>query len=137
MDLDAIRDLLNEEDRFCRYNGIRLDVLRTGYAEAVMDLNEHTMNGIGIVQGGALFTLADFAFAGAGNSYGVHMVGLSSSINFIRPGTGKRLRAKASEISRGSRTCVYRVEIVNDDGKLVAHGTFTGFITGEPFQTRP
>jgi len=133
MDLNALKDLLNRDDRFCRCNNIRLDVLRTGYAEAVMELTENTMNGLGIAQGGSIFTLSDFAFAGAGNSYGFRMVGLSSNINFIRPGVGKQLRAKATEVSRGRRTCVYSVEVFNDDGKVVAHGTFTGFITEEQF----
>jgi len=133
MDLNEFKELLNRDDRFCRYNNIRLDVLRTGYAEAVMEITENTMNGLGIAQGGSIFTLADLAFAGAGNSYGFRMVGLNSSISFIRPGVGKQLRAKATQVSRGRRTCVYSVEVFNDDGKIVAHGTFTGFITEEKF----
>ncbi len=75
MDLNEFKELLNRDDRFCRYNNIRLDVLRTGYAEAVMELTENTMNGLGIAQGGSIFTLSDLAFAGAGNSYGFRMVG--------------------------------------------------------------
>ena len=128
MEMDALKALLNNDDRFCRYNGMRIDVLRLGYAEAVMDITENSLNGLGIAQGGSIFTLADLAFAGAANSHG-----LNSNINFIRPGVGRQLRAKATEVSRGRRTCVYRVEVFNDDGKIVAHGSSTGFITEEKF----
>ena len=131
MEMDALKALLNNDDRFCRYNGMRIDVLRLGYAEAVMDITENSLNGLGIAQGGSIFTLADLAFAGAANSHGFRTVGLNSNINFIRPGVGRQLRAKATEVSR--RTCVYRVEVFNDDGKIVAHGSSTGFITEEKF----
>ena len=130
MEMDALKALLNNDDRFCRYNGMRIDVLRLGYAEAVMDITENSLNGLGIAQGGSIFTLADLAFAGAANSHGFRTVGLNSNINFIRPGVGRQLRAKATEVSR---TCVYRVEVFNDDGKIVAHGSSTGFITEEKF----
>lgn len=132
-DLNTLKELLNRDDRFCRANRIRLEILETAYAEAVMDITEDTMNGLGIAQGGSIFTLSDLAFAGAASSYGQRVVGLNSSISFIRPGTGRQLRAKAVQVSHGRRTCVYRVEVSNDDGKTVAHGTFTGFITEERF----
>ena len=133
MEMDELKELLNKDDRFCRYNGMRLDVLRTGYAEAVMEITENSLNGVGIAQGGSIFTLADLAFAGAANSYGFRTVGLNSTISFLRPGVGKSLRAKATEVNRGRRTCVYSVDVFNEDGKLVAHGTSTGFITEEKF----
>ena len=133
MEMDELKELLNKDDRFCRFNGMRLDVLRTGYAEAVMEITENSLNGLGIAQGGSIFTLADLAFAGAANSYGFRTVGLNSTISFLRPGVGKLLRAKATEVSRGRRTCGYSVDVFNEDGKLVAHGTSTGFITEEKF----
>ena len=133
MEMDELKELLNKDDRFCRFNGMRLDVLRTGYAEAVMEITENSLNGVGIAQGGSIFTLADLAFAGAANSYGFRTVGLNSTISFLRPGVGKSLRAKATEVNRGRRTCVYSVDVFNEDGKLVAHGTSTGFITEEKF----
>ena len=42
MEMDALKALLNNDDRFCRYNGMRIDVLRLGYAEAVMDITENS-----------------------------------------------------------------------------------------------
>ena len=131
MTIEEIKEKLNRDDRFCRYNEMRIDVIRPGYAEAVMEITENKLNGLGIAQGGAIFTLADLAFAGASNAAGFRTVAFTSNISFIRPGTGRRLRAVATEVSRGRRTGVYNVQVFNDDGKVVAHGTTTGFISEE------
>ena len=131
MTIEEIKVKLNRDDRFCRYNEMRIDVIRPGYAEAVMEITENKLNGLGIAQGGAIFTLADLAFAGASNAAGFRTVAFTSNISFIRPGTGRRLRAVATEVSRGRRTGVYSVQVFNDDGKVVAHGTTTGFISEE------
>ena len=131
MTIEEIKEKLNRDDRFCRYNEMRIDVIRPGYAEAVMEITENKLNGLGIAQGGAIFTLADLAFAGASNAVGFRTVAFTSNISFIRPGTGRRLRAVATEVSRGRRTGVYSVQVFNDDGKVVSHGTTTGFISEE------
>ena len=131
MTIEEIKEKLNRDDRFCRYNEMRIDVIRPGYAEAVMEITENKLNGLGIAQGGAIFTLADLAFAGASTAAGFRTVAFTSNISFIRPGTGRRLRAVATEVSRGRRTGVYSVQVFNDDGKVVAHGTTTGFISEE------
>ena len=131
MTIEEIKEKLNRDDRFCRYDEMRIDVIRPGYAEAVMEITENKLNGLGIAQGGAIFTLADLAFAGASNAAGFRTVAFTSNISFIRPGTGRRLRAVATEVSRGRRTGVYSVQVFNDDGKVVAHGTTTGFISEE------
>ena len=34
---EELKRLLNEEDRFCRYNGIRVETICPGAAEAVME----------------------------------------------------------------------------------------------------
>jgi len=97
MTIEEIKEKLNRDDRFCRYNEMRIDVIRPGYAEAVMEITENKLNGLGIAQGGAIFTLADLAFAGASNAVGFRTVAFTSNISFIRPGTGRRLRAVATE----------------------------------------
>ena len=127
-DFGKIRDFLNAEDRFCRFCGIELTVVGDGYAEAVLPVGENILNGRRVVQGGAIMTLADFAFAGAVNGSGVSAVSLGCTTNFIRPGVGKMLKAVARKVSQGKRTVVYAVEVFNDEEKLTAAMTITGFI---------
>ena len=60
MTIEEIKEKLNRDDRFCRYNEMRIDVIRPGYAEAVMEITENKLNGLGIAQGGAHGTTTGF-----------------------------------------------------------------------------
>ncbi|MBR3708613.1 MAG: PaaI family thioesterase, partial [Lentisphaeria bacterium] len=57
---DQLKNFLNTKDHFCKENSMRILTIREGYAEAEMEISEHHLNGMRSVQGGALFTLADF-----------------------------------------------------------------------------
>lgn len=131
MDFGKIKDFLNQEDKFCRFCGIELTEVGDGYAEAVMNIAGHMLNGRQVVQGGAIMTLADFAYAGAVNGSGVTGVSLNCTTNFIRPGTGKYLKAVCRRISQGKKTAVYVSEVFNDENKLVAVMNITGFIVDD------
>ena len=124
---EQLKQYINENDTFGKSSRMKLTEVREGYAEAVMEITENSCNAVGTVQGGAIFTLADMAFAGAANSYGDKCVAMSAAASFIRPGTGKRLRATARAISKGRRSCVIETEVRNEEEKLVAKFQFTGF----------
>ncbi len=131
---DEIKDKINEFDRFCKHNGMRLTVVRPGYAEAEMDVNPEKLNGFGMVQGGAIFTLADLAFSGASNSAGIPTVSLAANFTFLRPGDGSRIKAVAQELHRGRSTGLYELKVYNDRDKLIAFGTGNGFAVNETFR---
>ena len=124
---EQLKQFINENDTFGKSSRMKLTEVREGYAEAVMEITENSCNAVGTVQGGAIFTLADMAFAGAANSYGDKCVAMSAAASFIRPGTGKLLRAVAKAVSKGRRSCVIETEVRNEDGKLAAKFQFTGF----------
>ena len=73
-------DYLNQYDRFAAGAGVRLVEIGEGYARAQMTVTEAHVNGANVCQGGAIFTLADLAFAAAVNSGGLMTVGTSNSI---------------------------------------------------------
>ena len=56
---EQVKQYVNENDTFCKANNMTLEVVKLGYAEAVMKVTEHSFNAVHTVQGGALFTLAD------------------------------------------------------------------------------
>jgi acyl-CoA thioesterase len=73
------------------------------------------------VQGGAIFTLADFAFAAACNSRGQIAVAVNVSITYMKAVTSGILTAKAREIASNPRLGTYTVEILDDQREIVAH----------------
>jgi acyl-CoA thioesterase len=91
-----------------------------GHATAKMTLHPHHLNGINTVQGGVIFTLADFTFAAACNSHGTVAVAISASINFMKAATQGWLKAEARELSKNSRIGTYTVEVTDEQGELVA-----------------
>ena len=130
MNLEKIKEYLNTRDRFCVANDMKITTLSEGYAEAEMPISENKLNGLDVVQGGAIYTLADFAFAGASNANkdDRRCIGSATSINYLRPGSGTKLKAVAKIIHTGKKTCLSNVEVFNDQNKLVATATFQGFM---------
>ena len=114
-------------DKFARFVGIELVSVGEGRAVAKLELTENHLNGVGRVQGGAIFTLADYAFAAASNSRGRPTVGINVSISYYKTPVGKRLTATASEISAGNRISGYNVDVHDEDDSLVARFVGMGY----------
>ena len=111
---------LLQKDQFASFNGIELVTVSAGSAVTRMKILPQHLNGMGIVQGGAIFTLADFAFAAASNSHDKSAVGLTTNITYIKAETSGVLYAKASELSLRRTIAVYNVDVVNENEELVA-----------------
>jgi acyl-CoA thioesterase len=118
---------LLENDRFSAKNGITLISAEPGYATAQMEIQDYHLNGLDIIQGGAIFTLADFAFAAASNMKGNITVSISANISFFKIPTGTRLIAKASEVSTDKKLCGYNVDVFDDNHDLISHVYINGF----------
>ena len=119
----SLRDCL-AKDQFAAHCGIELLAVEPGSARARMVLQPHHLNGLGIVQGGAIFTLADFAFAAASNSHGTVAVAINAHISFLKALQSGVLFAEALETSKNSKLGTYDVRVTSQSGELVAsfHG---------------
>jgi acyl-CoA thioesterase len=124
--LDTVRALMRR-DRFAARCGIRLVELREGFARARLRLTADHLNGVGVVQGGAIFTLADLAFAAASNSRGAVAVALDATITFARGAVRGTLTAEAREIAVSRRVSLCEVRVTDTSGALVAAFQGTAF----------
>ena len=104
---------------------------RPGYAKTRMSVAEEHRNGFGTVHGGALFTLADTAFAQAANAGEPLGVALEVAISFIRPGLSGTLTAEAREVSRNRRIGIYQVQVSDEEGELLALFKGTAYFKGK------
>jgi acyl-CoA thioesterase len=123
-----------ENDRYAKENGVRVVEIRPGFARTEMTVEPHHLNAVGILQGGALFTLADLAFAAASNSHGVVAVACQADVTWFKAVESGKLTAAAEEISRTRRlsTCVVRITDERDD--LVALFKGVAYIKGSPLE---
>ncbi len=109
------------QDPFARSLGIELLELRPGYSRVAMTLTPQMMNFHGIPHGGAIFSLADAAFAAASNSHGQTAVALSMTIHYLAAAAaGTRLVAEAHEQRKGQRTGFYQIVVKTEGGDLIA-----------------
>lgn len=115
------------QDRWAAVAGAKLVELREGYAKVRMRLRPDHLNGVGVAQGGAIFTLADFAFAAASNSHGTVAVALDVSITFARASVRGVLTAEAREESLSRRVSVCNVRVTDAAGQAVAFFRGTAF----------
>jgi acyl-CoA thioesterase len=117
--MDSVKSYF-DGDRFARHININLEWVEPGRARARLTLQPHHMNALGIAQGGAIFTVADFAFAVASNSHGTVALGVSASITYMKAARTGTLVADAREISRNPKLATYSVEVKDDDGAIIA-----------------
>lgn len=107
-------------DKYAAHSNIELVSVGPGQARAKMALSSVHWNGLGTAQGGAIFTLADFAFAAAANSHGTIAVAINVSISFLKAVSTGILWAEARELSRNFKIGTYTVEVKDEQGDLVA-----------------
>mgnify|MGYP000312525960 CR=1 FL=1 len=109
-----------DRDSFAKHCGIELVSVSPGHALARMSVQPHHLNGYRTVQGGAIFTLADFAFAAASNAHGQVAVAINVSITFIKAATAGTLLAEAREVAANPRLGTYTVHVTDEQRALVA-----------------
>ena len=120
-----LKTYLNENDRFARLAGVALIEVGDGLAVARMTVGPQHLNAGGVCQGGALFTLADLAFAAAVNGHGQLTVSVSSDIAFFQSAReGDVLTAEARETVNHHKIPYCEVKVTNQEGQLVC--AFTG-----------
>ena len=116
----TLKEFLNKGDVFAKNSGARIVEVREGYAIAEMTVTEEHLNAGGVCQGGALFTLADLAFAAISNSRGKLTFGLENTITFLRSAVvGDVLTAEATETLNHHKIPYCEIKVRNQNGDLV------------------
>lgn len=136
--MEAMTDIFEflKGDKFALFAGVELLEVGNGYARARMEIKPEHLNGGGVCQGGAIFTLADLVFAAATNSHARLTLSITSSINFFKAESRGFLYAEGKEILNKKRLSNCEVRITNEAGELVATFNGTGYRkdTALPFE---
>jgi len=113
--------VLKANDNALRSLGIEVEIPGPGSAIASMTVTEEMLNGFAVCHGGHIFALADTAFAFACNAYDRLTLAAGANIDFLQPArAGDKLVATATERSRGGRTGVYDVSVLDQHHKEIA-----------------
>ncbi|MDH5806855.1 MAG: hotdog fold thioesterase [Candidatus Methanomethylicaceae archaeon] len=124
-------ELVNN-DKIAQLFGIILEDYGEGWAKTSMIIKEDMLNAYNLAHGAAIYALADVAFAAACNSHGLKAVALSVTIHYRRPASlGRKLFAIAEEESKGKTTALYKIKVIDEEGKLIALATGLAYISGD------
>ena len=125
MDTTTARKIFSR-DRYAALSSIEIVSASKGFCTARMTIEDKHLNSVDIVHGGALFTLADLAFAVASNSHGQVALAINAHITFLRAVSAGTLTATATEVEEPGRLGTYNVIIADEDGRKVA--SFNGMV---------
>ncbi len=113
-------------DRYAALTGVEIVEASVGYCKARLTIEDKHLNAANVVQGGAIFTLADSAFAVASNSHGQLALAINANIFFLKAATGGILYSVATEVTEPGRLGAYDVLVTNGEDEVVAR--FTGMV---------
>ena len=125
--LEEAREFFAGDRYATKMTGAVIDEIGEHYAKCSMKITDNHRNANGGVMGGAIYTLADFAFAVATNFVsGQNTVSVVGQASFMSAPKGSVLYAEARLLKDGKRNCFYEVRINDDTGRLIAVVTFNG-----------
>lgn len=113
-------DLFFTNDAWAQEAGIELLEVSAGRAKVRMRIAGWHKNSHGTVHGGAIFTLADTAFALASNSHGIPAAAINAHISYVKATTAGTLYAEAEEFSLNPKIATYTVTVTDDAGEKIA-----------------
>ncbi len=125
--LDEAREMFLK-DRFATEQcSAVIEEIGPNYAKCSMQIRDVHRNAYGGVMGGAIYTLADFAFAVASNFDQENAtVSITGNATFLSGSRGSSLFAEARLLKDGKNNCFYEVNVYDDLDRQIAVVSFTG-----------
>ncbi|MCR5618638.1 MAG: PaaI family thioesterase [Lachnospiraceae bacterium] len=124
--LEEVREYF-KNDKFATNAGMQVESFSDDEVICSVELTDDHKNANGGIMGGAIFTLADLAFAVLVNNIHKPSVAAQVSINYLSGAKGSKLYAKSSCIKTGRSTTVANVSVYDELGTNVALFTGTAF----------
>lgn len=121
-------NFVNGNVNFASANHIRVVRVAQDYAETELTVVPESMNPLGFVHGGCLFTLADITAGSVVRTRGTHCVTLNSSVNFLRSAKGAKIRGIGRMVRCGKTVAVCDIRLLDENDQEVFTGTFTYYL---------
>lgn len=126
MEITKAREFFENDIFATKTCGIIIEETGDNYAKCSMKIEKKHKNAMDRVMGGAIFALADFAFAVASNTDDVFTVSTVNNISFVSAAKSDVLIGEAKLVKDGRTVCFYNIEVRDDLGNLVANMNASG-----------
>jgi|TARA_B110000444_G_C18831275_1_gene593393 uncharacterized protein (TIGR00369 family) len=123
---NAFAQRLIQGDTAIRENfGIEVLSADAGHSELALVVTDAWVNAAGFTHGSVAYAMMDSACAYACGSLDVLGLTTSGNVTYVRGSqAGARLRATAKVVSQSRRVMTFTTEVVDDQERLLAHGSF-------------
>lgn len=128
MDKQEYLNLVNTRCEYNKYNHIYTTDIGPDFSVVEVELRPESLNPLGMAHGGLVYSLCDVAAGVVVGQRARTFVTLSGSLNFLRPGKGKKLRCEGRIIKPGRTVNVVETSVYDDSGTLTARGTFEIYV---------
>ena len=131
---DTSGDDFEYESPFAQTLGMRHHPTVDEVGLASMIIQDKHRQAAGVVQGGIIVALADYAFHRAVQTRlrpGQTAMTVELKVNFLAPAKDGELRAAARVVSAGRRIIVCDVDVIGEDEKLIARCLGTYIVGGQ------
>ena len=125
MDTNTSKKIFAHE-RYASLSCIEIVESGPGYCKTRLIIEDRHLNAGKVFHGGAVFTLADLAFAVASNSHGQLALALNVNISFLNSRSTGILCATATEVNEPTRIGAYDVLVTDEKGIIIAR--FNGLV---------
>ncbi|PKB79625.1 MAG: hypothetical protein BZY88_12465 [SAR202 cluster bacterium Io17-Chloro-G9] len=135
MTTDNPQSQIEYDAPFAKLLDMRPGLSADGVGTATMTVQDKHRQAAGVVQGGIIVTLADYAFFRAVRSVlqpGQGAVTVELKLNFIAPARDGEITATARIVSNGRRIIVGDMEVTGDNQTLIARGLGTYIVIQQP-----
>lgn len=126
-DINSLKEFF-KQDRYIIKNGIEIVEISEKYAVCKAEITENHLNACDVVQGGMIYTIADFTFAVLANYLHERAVSQTAAITYIKAAENCRtIYAKAEELSFSTHNCIHKVTVYDQDNNILAIMQMSGF----------
>ena len=124
-DIENLKQL-GANEPIASFLGLKLIELSPGYAKVSMKMKPDYLNFNGKVYGGIIASVADQAFAYAGNTLIMPNVASQFNIHYLEAvNATDELFAECTVLKKGKRMCMMEMKVTNQQNVLVAVATGT------------
>ena len=113
-----------EQNAFAKHTNITITDIELSGASACCDLTPELMNVYGYAHGGVYFTLADTCAGFSARADGRRYVTRQANTYYVSAANSGRIYAKGTVKQRSRKFCLVDVEVTDESGKLLTHGSF-------------
>ncbi len=125
-DIEVAREFFGRDVFATKTTGIVIDEVGDNYSKCSLKIEQKHLAANNQIMGGAIFTLADFAFAVASNDVDHFTATSTSNISYISMAKDDTLIAECRAIKNGKRIAFFQTEVRDGLGNLVATVTASG-----------